>query len=250
MERMALRISPLLAYYNNSDLRGAKFKCQVHPGLPDTIERSNHVFVVTKACESGIGSSRYQGYDLLAGNCQLFALSLLSRTVMANGDCSIFVGSKTQLVEWDLSGRHRSPSQAIPRSIDLGFLVRKPRKPRKLTPLSSFTSRLEFNGQSEIRAIRILYEHGPLAPGAADPTGGRGTWAYMWYLTKELGGVTKRQGKRACVEFIEDLKAGNYRDAFYGREALRQELMAQRRQDKQDGMFSLTPRDWFCTKGA
>ncbi|KAK7738501.1 hypothetical protein SLS53_006020 [Cytospora paraplurivora] len=49
MERMALRISPLLAYYNISDLRGAKFKCQVHPGLPDTIEQSNHIFLVTKA---------------------------------------------------------------------------------------------------------------------------------------------------------------------------------------------------------
>ena len=67
---------------------------------------------------------QYEDYDLLRANCQLFVRSLLCRIIMTGLDHSVFVGSKSQFVEWDLSGR-LDPHRTFNSRPD-GYLLIKP----------------------------------------------------------------------------------------------------------------------------
>lgn len=77
------------------------------------------------------------GYDLLEASCQIFTQSLLCRVVMTQRDSSIFVGTKTQLVDWDLHGRP-DHNAFRPNNVDSGFLIRKPRVPTSRSIMSAY----------------------------------------------------------------------------------------------------------------
>ena len=52
--------------------------------------------------------SELKSYNVFDENCQLFAFSLAVRTVMAQRNCSIFVGDMHQIAKWDSTGGLRS----------------------------------------------------------------------------------------------------------------------------------------------
>lgn len=174
-------------------------------------------------------------YDLLEANCQIFTHSLLYRVVMTQRDCSTFVGNKTQLVDWDLRGRH-NPDAPLPNSIDSGFLIRKPKNSNALSVMSVYPLYyLTALDATEALAIRVLYEKGHLHPGAKDPTGEDGALGYIWHGMKKDLRECSEGLRRALKEFGEDIAARNFRDAFYGREAFRRERLEQLQEKIKNG---------------
>ena len=48
--------------------------------------------------------SELKSYNVFDDNCQLFAIALAQRTVMAQRNCSVFVGDMHQIAKWDSTG--------------------------------------------------------------------------------------------------------------------------------------------------
>ncbi|KAF2661332.1 hypothetical protein K491DRAFT_710913 [Lophiostoma macrostomum CBS 122681] len=169
---------------------------------------------------------RLATYDLFERNYQSFCMSMMYRVIMTKRDCSMFVGNKTQFVDWDLRGRH-DMSTNPPHNRERGFLVRKPLTHKKM---SSPWVPIWGHGKYIYKAkhIRILYEKGPLAMNAQDPTGNMNNFQYMWAKIKKddqefLQVKTPTLG-RVLRELKQDIMAGRWKDAVRGREETLQEF--------------------------
>ncbi|MCJ1295622.1 hypothetical protein MMC34_007185 [Xylographa carneopallida] len=116
---------------DQSDLSGCERKAprvQLVLKVEDmsTIEFGHHIRATAEAARKPfvayeVGSTQYdpeqiralaawiiasmRSYDLLLANFQVFTMSLVERTVMTRRDAAAFVGTKTQLVDWDLRNR-------------------------------------------------------------------------------------------------------------------------------------------------
>ncbi len=62
------------------------------------------------------------GYDLFDANCQHFVKATVSRTVMRLCDRTIFIGSKTQIVDWSLE----RGNQPHVNGLECGFIIAPP----------------------------------------------------------------------------------------------------------------------------
>lgn len=161
-------------------------------------------------------------YDLLHANCQVFTTSLIERVVMTKRDCSVFVGSKTQLVDWDLRARQNNDETAHhPYNLEHGYLIRKPR----IRPGWSFRTRRPFYvlfpiSGTKLKAIHRLYAEGPFAgySPVMDPTGKHSLLTYPLFQLRENWAHQRRFLWIFSREFGEDLVSGRWGDAFRGRE--------------------------------
>lgn len=73
-------------------------------------------------------------YSILSANCQHFARAMSMRSIMRFGDRSAFVGTATQIVDWDF----RDKDEPYINCIERGFMTMRPR-PRKFNlPLPIF----------------------------------------------------------------------------------------------------------------
>lgn len=61
-------------------------------------------------------------YNIFDANCQHFVRAMVSRTVMRLCDRSVFIGSKTQIVNWSLEGK----DQRHVNSVERGWIVAPP----------------------------------------------------------------------------------------------------------------------------
>jgi hypothetical protein len=77
-------------------------------------------------------TSQLQEYSRQEKNCQLFALSLGTRVLMTKGAGTIFVGTKAQIANWDLTAT--IGEQSSPYSQEEGFLLRAPSSGRSTCP--------------------------------------------------------------------------------------------------------------------
>ena len=172
-------------------------------------------------------------YDLLKANCQVFAIELIERAVMFRRDCSVFVGNKTQLVDWDLRGRCGDDELArCPNNIQRGFLIRQPTFPSRwsIRPRMWFYVLFPVSG-TKLRCLRTLYEEGPYATYAMDPEGKYGPWIWPWVILKRDKffkdmPLYKQWWRRSTREFYEDMKAGRFKSAFLGRDETTKEFEA------------------------
>ena len=167
-------------------------------------------------------------YDLLSANCQVFVVDLMDRAVMFRRDCSVFVGNKTQLVDWDLRGRHGDDEPArCPYNLERGFLVRKPTFPSSWSIRSSIWYRVFFpiSGR-KLRCIRTLYEKGPYVARSMDPSGKYGPLMWPCVVLKRDVLLYKQWWRRSTREFCEDMKAARFKRAFLGRDETEKEFLA------------------------
>ncbi|CAG8955220.1 hypothetical protein HYFRA_00007236 [Hymenoscyphus fraxineus] len=88
-------------------------------------------------------------YDLFEKNCQVFALSMIFRTVMTKRDSSVFVGTKKQIADWDAKdldqGAHESNREN-------GFLSCK----EFVQDLGAGKFRSAFRGRDDLRRQEML----------------------------------------------------------------------------------------------
>ena len=160
---------------------------------------------------------RAEGYNIFEENCQLFALDIVSRTVMARRNCSIFVGDMHQLAEWDSTGASGSDTFY---SRNTGYVLADAREDyterRKLSEMMWKTSWKSLRTARRAQAIAILYRDGEQAFGAFDPSGEREGLGYILHrFHHDMWSPTSR-------ETWEDLRNRRWRDACYGRTATRQ----------------------------
>ena len=167
-------------------------------------------------------------YDLLKANCQIFAIELIQRAVMFRRDCSVFVGNKTQLVDWDLRGRCGDDKWTrCPYNIQRGFLIRQPTFPSSWSIRPRFWLYVLFPVSGiKLRCLRALYEEGPYATYAMDPEGKYGPLIWPWVVLKRDMPLYKEQWRRITREFCEDMKAGRFKTAFLGRDETMKEFEA------------------------
>ena len=148
-----------------------------------------------------------KSYNVFEQNCQLFALSLAERTVMAQRNGSVFVGDMHQIARWDSTGEFGSER---PFSKSTGYVLAGARKDDKerRTMWAKMSGRSIYRLDRKAKAIAILYREGERATGAYDPSGRREGIRYIMYLFyRDL----------ATMEIWEDLKHRRWRDAFVGR---------------------------------
>jgi hypothetical protein len=86
------------------------------------------------------------------------------------------------------------------------------------------------------KAIRVLYQNGPLAPGAYDPTGSRGPWKYAWSTfsleMKQSGQIFSK----IFQELAHDISRGNFRSALKGRPETKRDLFLRAKRDMENGV--------------
>ena len=175
--------------------------------------------------------ARLGTYELLAANCQFFAISLIHRAVMTRRDCSAFVGNKTQRVDWDLRARHKDDIEEVarvPYDFEHGYLVRKPRirHSRSFRTMLPFFVLFPISG-TKLKAINTLYEHGPSIGTSyrpkMDPAGKHGilTYPFVSVQARTTFRYHSQYLRLAVREFGEDLLARRWRDALYGRKETR-----------------------------
>ena len=165
--------------------------------------------------------ARLGTYDLIRANCQVFVMSLIERAVMTTRDCSIFVGNKTQLVDWDLRSRRSGDDRARnPYDFEHGYLIRKP----SIRQGWHFRTRRPFYvlfppPGRKLKAIRHLYAKGPSAKYSMvmDPTGKYGLLTYPFVQFKPNLPLYGQWLRTVSREFGEDLVARRWGDALRGR---------------------------------
>ncbi len=155
--------------------------------------------------------SELKSYNVFDENCQLFALSLAGRTVMAQRNCSVFVGDMHQIARWDSTGGFGSER---PFSKLTGYVLADARKDDTERRTTSEWAKMSWRSirlNRKAKAIAILYRDGEHAMGAFDPSGRREGIRYIMHLfCRDL--APARSG-----EIWEDLKHRRWRDAFFGR---------------------------------
>lgn len=150
--------------------------------------------------------SELKSYNVFNENCQLFALSLADRTVMAQRNCSVFVGDMHQIARWDSTGGFGSER---PFSKLTGYVLSDARKDHTVWWIAKDWRSLRLNRKA--KAIAILYRDGERAVGAYDPSGRREGIRYFMHLLCRDFPTAKAH------EIWEDLKHRKWRDAFFGR---------------------------------
>lgn len=85
-------------------------------------------------------------YNLSTANCQHFAKNMAYRSVMRLSDRSRFVGTPTQIVDWDLGDKNEPHINCIER----GFLTKRPRpsEPPRIVRCSPYLSAPSFSRSS------------------------------------------------------------------------------------------------------
>ena len=161
--------------------------------------------------------SELESYNVFDENCQRFALSLATRTVMAQRNCSVFVGDMHQIAAWDSTGG--SGSQRLNFSKSTGYVLadarNDPAKRRTTGEMAKMSWRSRrLNRKAE--AIAILYRDGDGALGAFDPSGKREGIRYIMYRFHH-GYRFHHELATSTAEICEDLKQRRWRDAVFGR---------------------------------
>ena len=156
--------------------------------------------------------SELKSYNVFDDNCQLFALALAERTVMAQRKCSVFVGDMHQIAKWDSTGGFGSERLF---SKSTGYVLADAKDEytnrRTTIEMAKMTWRsLDLNSRAS--AIAILYRDGEYAVGAYDPSGQREGIRYIIYCFRRDLLATVR-----AHEIWEDLQQRRWRDAFFGR---------------------------------
>lgn len=176
--------------------------------------------------------TRLGTYDLLAANCQVFAMSLVNRAVMTARDCSAFVGNKTQLVDWDLRARHNDDVDRVARNpydIEYGYLVTKPRVRRGWSFRTGrpFFVLFPISG-TKLKAIHRLYKFGPSSSymPKIDPAGKHSLLTYPFVQCKRSFRYQGQWLRTAVRDFGEDLVARRWGNAFRGRKETRDRYKA------------------------
>ncbi|RDW58775.1 hypothetical protein BP6252_13251 [Coleophoma cylindrospora] len=192
--------SPQTPDYTRAQEEGRKMKAFVAFEVGQTQYLPSNMHILAQGIIDQLSA-----YDLLEANCQIFASTLLHRVVMTQRDCSTFAGTMVQLVDWDLRGRHKAGAEQ-PRNVNEGYLLRRPilRTPDIMFPALSI-SFASLNWY-EARAIRLLYERGPMTIGAMDPTGER---HWLMYALLMIG---KRIKTNRSLRRTEAMVAGTADD--------------------------------------
>jgi hypothetical protein len=180
---------------------------------------------------------KFEEYTRHAKNCQLFVLSLANRVMMTKGVGTIFVGTKAQIVHWDLTAT--IGTQSSPFSQEEGFLLRAPNNGKsqllvyryidadnlRQLELSNRASRhfqnfpalcADLQHLRNARAIRRLYLYGPYAVGSFDPHG-RHTMRLVSASTATRLRQIAPDVSRSMKEFLEDIADGRFSRAVRGR---------------------------------
>ena len=155
--------------------------------------------------------SELKSYNVFDDNCQLFALSLAVRTVMAQRNCSVFVGDMHQIAKWDSTGGFGSERLF---SKSTGYVLADAKDEytnRRTTIETAKVSWRSIRLSSKASAIAILYRDGEYAVGAFDPSGQREGIRYIIYLFRRDLATMRTH------EIWEDFKQRRWRDAFFGR---------------------------------
>ena len=155
--------------------------------------------------------SELKSYNVFDENCQLFALSLAVRTVMAQRNCSIFVGDMHQIAKWDTTGGFGSERLF---SKSTGYVLADAKDEFTNRRTISEWAKLSWRSHglnSKASAIAILYRDGEYAVGAYDPSGQREGIRYAMHLRFRDWPTMEPH------EIWEDLKQKRWRDAFFGR---------------------------------
>ena len=161
---------------------------------------------------------------------------------MFRRDSSVFVGNKTQLVNWDLRARRGDDEPArCPYNLERGFLGRKPTSPSSwsIRPRSVFHVLFPIS-ERKLRCIHILYEKGPYAAHSMDPSGKYGPLMWPCVALKRDVVLHKQWCRRYTREFCEDMKVARFKRAFLGRDETAKEFLAALRPLK--GEYT---RPWF-----
>lgn len=155
--------------------------------------------------------SELKSYNVFDDNCQLFALSLTRRTVMAQRNCSVFVGDMHQIAKWD-STRGFGSERLFSKSTGYVLADAKDKYTNPRTAIEMAKLILRCSGlSSKASDIAILYRDGEHAVGAYDPSGQREGIRYALYLFR------RDLDTGRADENWEDFKQRRWRDAFFGR---------------------------------
>ncbi|EPE36393.1 hypothetical protein GLAREA_05731 [Glarea lozoyensis ATCC 20868] len=177
-------------------------------------------------------------YDLFEKNCQVFALSMVDRVVMTRRDSSVFVGTKRQIADW--ASKDPADMQTHVSSWENGFRVQAPgafnnHKVIRTLNLEGFANNFQQHRRIS-KAIQVLYQNGPLAPGAYDPTGSKGPWNYAWSTfsleMKQSGQIFSK----VTQELAQDIRRGNFRSALNGRPETKRDLFLRAKRDMENGV--------------
>lgn len=169
--------------------------------------------------------SQIKSYDVFSENCQLFAISMVNRTVMARRNCSVFVGHMHQIAQWDLAGGPGREQGFHAKTT--GYVLANPRieseNPRRpsLIELLWVDSWRSIRRNRDAWQIAVLYRDGERALGAYDPEGERRGLQFIWYRFRT--DWEKLSLADTSKEVIEDVRKGRWRDACYGRLERRKE---------------------------
>ena len=162
--------------------------------------------------------SELESYNVFDENCQRFAVSLAARTVMAQRNCSVFVGDMHQIARWDSTGGSGSER---PYSKSTGYLLadarNDPTKRRKIGEMTKMSWRSRGLNQ-KAKAIATLYRDGDRAFGAFYQSGGKDRIHYVRYRFRPKDATSHAVLFREDLKRLrEDLKQRKWRDAFFGR---------------------------------
>lgn len=125
--------------------------------------------------------SELKHYNVFDDNCQLFAVSLAGRTVMAQRNCSVFVGDMHQIAKWDSTGglaRERYFSKST------GYVLADARRDYNKRQTTGQIAKMSWRSRRlnrKAKAIAILYRDGEDALGAYDPSGRREGVRYIMH---------------------------------------------------------------------
>ncbi|KAM0802094.1 hypothetical protein BDR22DRAFT_844982 [Usnea florida] len=153
-------------------------------------------------------------YNLFDANCQHFVKSMVGRTVMRLCDRTVFMGSKSQIVEWSL----RKGDQCHVNNADSGWIIAPPLPIHKNSfwSLNGDRVKMFWNLHEHVdeRMIRTLYEKGPHAFGAQTH---RDEWEQ---LKRDFKGDIDDARIRLLIRYAEtkkDFSQKRWKDVFLGR---------------------------------
>ena len=125
--------------------------------------------------------SEMKHYNVFDDNCQLFAVSLAGRTVMAQRNCSVFVGDMHQIAKWDSTGGLGSERFF---SKSTGYVLADTRRDYTERRTTGEIAKMSWRSRRlnrKAKAIAILYRDGEDALGAYDPSGRREGLHYIMH---------------------------------------------------------------------
>ena len=211
------------------------------PETPDSVKARENPFKVALIAYQ-VGKTRYtpekllvlanwiiehlQLYDIFEVNCQFFVRSLLFRTIMTSRGCSVFTGTASQIAQWDLHGRETDERVF---DFERGYLLSAPRSKisHSLWMTPPFVSCTTFGQKSKAHAMSKLYRGGMQGRFRRSYLEGKGgLFNGIFQDWRRENRISCQYLRRATIEFVEDLKARRWQDAFVGRPETRIEYEA------------------------